>query len=119
MCFVRRRLTALEGFDHRLDQSEDAIPAEPRVVPGVRSRGPSIVAVTAQFDGPVAVEPGRGRGALDRHFTHGLAPVVGVPLPLVSYGGTVMLTIMAGFGIVMSAHVSRDQDAYRASDSLL
>ncbi|HNS87206.1 MAG TPA: rod shape-determining protein RodA [Parvularculaceae bacterium] len=40
----------------------------------------------------------------------GLAPVVGVPLPLVSYGGTVMLTIMAGFGIVMSAHLSRDPD---------
>ncbi len=48
----------------------------------------------------------------------GLAPVVGVPLPLVSYGGTVMLTIMAGFGIVMSAHVHRDQDAYRSGDSL-
>ncbi|MBI1393063.1 MAG: rod shape-determining protein RodA [Alphaproteobacteria bacterium] len=40
----------------------------------------------------------------------GLAPVVGVPLPLVSYGGTVMLTIMAGFGLVMSAHSSRDQE---------
>ena len=48
----------------------------------------------------------------------GLAPVVGVPLPLVSYGGTVMLTIMAGFGIVMSAHVHRDQDAYRSGDAL-
>jgi rod shape determining protein RodA len=40
----------------------------------------------------------------------GLAPVVGIPLPLVSYGGTVMLTIMAGFGLVMSAHLSRDAD---------
>lgn len=40
----------------------------------------------------------------------GLAPVVGVPLPLVSYGGTVMITIMAGFGLVMSAHLSRDQE---------
>ena len=48
----------------------------------------------------------------------GLAPVVGVPLPLVSYGGTVMLTIMAGFGLVMSAHVHRDQDMYRSGDSL-
>ncbi len=48
----------------------------------------------------------------------GLAPVVGVPLPLVSYGGTVMLTIMAGFGFVMSAHIHRDQDAYRTSDFL-
>jgi len=48
----------------------------------------------------------------------GLAPVVGVPLPLVSYGGTVMLTIMAGFGIVMSAYVHRDQDMYRSGDFL-
>jgi len=48
----------------------------------------------------------------------GLAPVVGVPLPLVSYGGTVMLTIMGGFGLVMSAHVHRDQDMYRSGDSL-
>ncbi len=40
----------------------------------------------------------------------GLAPVVGVPMPLVSYGGTVMLTIMIGFGLVMSAHMSREQD---------
>ncbi|WP_425407803.1 rod shape-determining protein RodA [Hyphococcus sp.] len=48
----------------------------------------------------------------------GLAPVVGVPLPLVSYGGTVMLTIMGGFGIAMSAHVHRDQDMYRSGDSL-
>jgi rod shape determining protein RodA len=40
----------------------------------------------------------------------GLAPVVGVPLPLVSYGGTVMLTILAGFGLVLSAHLSRDPD---------
>ncbi|MDZ7628635.1 MAG: rod shape-determining protein RodA [Parvularculaceae bacterium] len=40
----------------------------------------------------------------------GLAPVVGVPLPLVSYGGTVMLTIMGGFGLVLSAHLSRDLD---------
>ncbi len=40
----------------------------------------------------------------------GLAPVVGVPLPLVSYGGTVMMTIMAGFGLVLSAHLSRDPD---------
>ncbi len=46
----------------------------------------------------------------------GLAPVVGVPLPLVSYGGTVMLTIMAGFGLVMSAYVHRDQDMYRSGD---
>jgi rod shape determining protein RodA len=34
----------------------------------------------------------------------GILPVVGVPLPLISYGGTSMVTLMAGFGIVMSIH---------------
>jgi rod shape determining protein RodA len=37
----------------------------------------------------------------------GLVPVVGVPLPLVSYGGTSMVTLMAGFGILMSLHSHR------------
>ncbi len=38
----------------------------------------------------------------------GLIPVVGVPLPLISYGGTVMLTLMCGFGFVQCANVHRD-----------
>lgn len=38
----------------------------------------------------------------------GLIPVVGVPLPLISYGGTAMLTVMAGFGLMISANLSRD-----------
>lgn len=37
----------------------------------------------------------------------GLLPVVGVPLPLISYGGTSMVTLMAGFGILMSVHTHR------------
>ena len=37
----------------------------------------------------------------------GLLPVVGVPLPLISYGGTSMLTLLAGFGILMSVHGHR------------
>ncbi len=37
----------------------------------------------------------------------GLLPVVGVPLPLVSYGGTSMVTLLAGFGILMSTHTHR------------
>jgi rod shape determining protein RodA len=37
----------------------------------------------------------------------GLLPVVGVPLPLVSFGGTSMVTLMAGFGILMSLHSHR------------
>ena len=37
----------------------------------------------------------------------GILPVVGVPLPLVSYGGTAMITLCAGFGILMSIHTHR------------
>jgi rod shape determining protein RodA len=38
----------------------------------------------------------------------GVIPVGGVPLPLVSHGGSAMLTVMVGFGILMSVHVHRD-----------
>jgi len=38
----------------------------------------------------------------------GLIPVVGIPLPLISYGGTAMMTLMVGFGLVASVHVHRD-----------
>jgi rod shape determining protein RodA len=38
----------------------------------------------------------------------GLIPVVGVPLPLISYGGTAMLAVMLAFGLVMSVWVHRD-----------
>lgn len=34
----------------------------------------------------------------------GILPVVGVPLPLISYGGTALITLMAGFGLIMSVH---------------
>jgi rod shape determining protein RodA len=37
----------------------------------------------------------------------GILPVVGVPLPLISYGGTSLVTLMAGFGILMSIHTHR------------
>ncbi|MGD8587841.1 MAG: rod shape-determining protein RodA [Chromatiales bacterium] len=37
----------------------------------------------------------------------GMLPVVGVPLPLISYGGTSLVTILAGFGILMSIHTHR------------
>lgn len=37
----------------------------------------------------------------------GILPVVGVPLPMVSYGGTSMVTLLAGFGILMSIHTHR------------
>jgi rod shape determining protein RodA len=38
----------------------------------------------------------------------GLIPVVGVPLPLISYGGTAAVTIMIGFGLIMAVQVHRD-----------
>ena len=38
----------------------------------------------------------------------GLIPVVGVPLPLVSYGGTAMMTVLIAFGLLLSVHVHRD-----------
>ncbi|MEH6575896.1 MAG: rod shape-determining protein RodA [Amphritea sp.] len=41
----------------------------------------------------------------------GLLPVVGVPLPLVSYGGTSIVTLMAGFGLLMSVHSHRQMIA--------
>ena len=37
----------------------------------------------------------------------GLAPVVGVPMPMLSFGGTVMLTVMIGFGLVQAVRVHR------------
>ena len=45
--------------------------------------------------------------AVNMLMVTGLAPVVGVPLPLVSYGGSAMLVLMAAFGLVQSAHVHR------------
>ena len=44
----------------------------------------------------------------------GLVPVVGVPLPLLSYGGTAMLTLMFSFGLLMSVSVHRDVRIGRA-----
>jgi rod shape determining protein RodA len=38
----------------------------------------------------------------------GILPVVGVPLPLISYGGTSMVTILVGFGILMSIHTHKN-----------
>jgi rod shape determining protein RodA len=40
----------------------------------------------------------------------GLLPVVGIPLPLVSYGGTAIVTVMVGFGLLMAVHLNRAND---------
>lgn len=45
--------------------------------------------------------------AVNMAMVTGLVPVVGVPLPLVSYGGSAMLVLMGAFGLVQSAHVHR------------
>lgn len=45
--------------------------------------------------------------AVNMSMVMGLAPVVGVPLPLVSYGGSALLVLMLAFGFVQSAHVHR------------
>ncbi|PKQ12462.1 MAG: rod shape-determining protein RodA [Alphaproteobacteria bacterium HGW-Alphaproteobacteria-1] len=45
--------------------------------------------------------------AVNMAMVMGLMPVVGVPLPLVSYGGSAMLVLMLGFGLVQSAHVHK------------
>ncbi|MGL4415306.1 rod shape-determining protein RodA [Roseinatronobacter monicus] len=45
--------------------------------------------------------------AVNMAMVMGLAPVVGVPLPLVSYGGSALIVIMVGFGLVQSAHIHR------------
>jgi len=47
----------------------------------------------------------------------GLIPVVGVPLPLISYGGTAMLTLMFGFGLVISVYIHRDVRINRRGES--
>jgi rod shape determining protein RodA len=49
----------------------------------------------------------------------GLAPVVGVPMPLLSYGGTVMLTVMVGFGLVMAVRVQRYSEVTSGRGALL
>ena len=45
--------------------------------------------------------------AVNMGMVMGLMPVVGVPLPLISYGGSAMLVLLAAFGLVQSAHIHR------------
>ena len=49
--------------------------------------------------------------AVNMSMVMGLLPVVGVPLPLISWGGSAMLVLMAGFGLIQSAHVHRPRTA--------
>ncbi len=49
----------------------------------------------------------------------GLIPVVGIPMPLISYGGTAMMTVMFGFGLLMSVHVHRHITVPRHSSGMI
>jgi rod shape determining protein RodA len=49
----------------------------------------------------------------------GLAPVVGVPMPLLSYGGTIMLSVMIGFGLVQCVRVHRYSEVTSGKGALL
>jgi rod shape determining protein RodA len=51
--------------------------------------------------------------AVNMAMVMGLAPVVGVPLPLVSYGGSAMLILLLGFGLMQSAHVHRPRPKFK------
>jgi rod shape determining protein RodA len=48
----------------------------------------------------------------------GLIPVVGVPLPLISYGGTAMLTLLVGFGLLIGTHINREAMIGRRSGTI-
>ena len=48
----------------------------------------------------------------------GVIPVGGVPLPLISYGGSAMITVMIGFGILLSVHVHRDVEFAAAREEI-
>ena len=52
-------------------------------------------------------------------MVEGLIPVVGIPMPLLSYGGTAMLTVMFGFGLLMSVHVHRQVEIPRHSGGII
>lgn len=49
----------------------------------------------------------------------GLIPVVGIPMPLISYGGTAMLTVLFGFGLLLSVHVHRQVEIPRHAAGII
>jgi rod shape determining protein RodA len=56
--------------------------------------------------------------AVNISMVTGLIPVVGAPLPLISYGGTAMLAVMIGFGMMMSVSINRDTPIARRPQGL-
>ncbi len=55
----------------------------------------------------------------NRAIVIGLAPVVGLPMPLLSFGGTVMITMMVGFALVQSVRVHRYSEVTRGGGAFL
>jgi rod shape determining protein RodA len=56
---------------------------------------------------------------LNAAMVMGLAPVVGIPMPLLSFGGTVMITVMIGFGLVQSVRIHRYTEVSSGKGTLL
>jgi rod shape determining protein RodA len=56
---------------------------------------------------------------INTSMSMGLIPVVGIPLPLVSYGGTALLTVLFGFGLLLSVQVHRAVDIPRSAAALI
>ncbi len=56
---------------------------------------------------------------INTSMSMGLIPVVGIPLPLVSYGGTALLTVLFGFGLLLSVQVHRAIDIPRSAAALI
>ena len=58
----------------------------------------------AEYAVPITLPPVRARGSVVGGI---YLSMVGVPLPLVSYGGTSMVTLLLGFGMLMSIHTHK------------
>lgn len=56
---------------------------------------------------------------INTSMSMGLIPVVGIPLPLVSYGGTALITVLFGFGLLLSAQIHRGVDIPRSASALM
>ena len=52
---------------------------------------------------------------INTSMSMGLIPVVGIPLPLVSYGGTALMTVLVGFGLMLSVQVHRNVEIPRGA----
>jgi rod shape determining protein RodA len=53
--------------------------------------------------------------AINMSMVMGLAPVVGIPLPLISYGGSAMMTVLLALGLIFSASLNRNDPLYHAN----